>query len=144
MSMYHILKKEQGGRYADVYVHLPIPGTPNVAGVAMSEPILTYQRAIRELVSAREDPRVTRIPGLATQFPNEYADLLAGVVYEYYIRFRFNSIDLTDGQRRSQIENGNENERGVMQMMADIALASSDLYTEIIEPLAWWGYHRDV
>jgi hypothetical protein len=65
-----------------------------------------------------------------------------GELYEKRIRFRFDSLDLTNTQRRSQIENGNNNQIGVSQMLVDIATPGSDLWNEVLEPLEWWGYHR--
>lgn len=64
-----------------------------------------------------------------------------GELYEKRLQFRFDSLNLTNSQRRDQIENGNNNQIGVSQMLIDI-VTPSDLRNEILEPLEWWGYYR--
>lgn len=66
-----------------------------------------------------------------------------GELYEKRLTFDFDTLSLTNIQRRTQIEGGSENgEIGVSQMLVDIATPGSDLWNEILEPLEWWGYWR--
>jgi hypothetical protein len=67
-----------------------------------------------------------------------------GELYEYRMSFRFSSKSLSDANRRSEIENGNDNEDGVAQMLLDIADDTSDLWLEVLGSLTWHGYHRIV
>lgn len=141
MSDYHILKKSVDNRYAAVYVHLPIPDSQTTAGQALGDATLTFRRALKESLTGQE---VTAIPGHATQFPAENAQLVDGELVEWYVSFRFDRLDLTNPERRQQIEDGNGNRIGVAQMKLDIATPGSDLYNEVIEVLEWWGYYRDL
>lgn len=141
MPDYHILKKSLDNRYADVYVHLPVPATQTTAGMQIPDPTLTYQRALKESLIGQ---KVTGMVVLETQWPVEYAELVDGQKVEVFNQFRFSSKDLTDAQRRAEIENGNDNEIGVIQMKLDIATPGSDLWDKILDPLEWWGYYRDL
>jgi len=146
MSDYHILLKSVDNRNATVCIHLPIPSTQTVAGAALADATLTYQRALKESLTGLE---VTVIPNHATDFPVENALLVNGEVFEKVISFRFSSLALTNLERRGEIEDGNPSgtedpdQIGVIQMKVNIAIAGTDLYDEILEPLAWWGYYRD-
>ena len=148
MANYHILKKTADNRFADVYVHLPIPATQTVAGTALDDETLTYQRAMKESLEKEQGTIASVVPGTDAVIPpattSELADMQAGKLYEYYYRFRFDKRNLTDTQRRTQVEDGNDNMRGVSQLMIDIATPGSKLCDEILAPLAWWGYYRDV
>lgn len=137
MANYHILKKSVDNRYAEVYVHLPIPATQTTAGVALDDAALTYQRAIEESV----EDKTSKVPNLTQQ---EITALSNGTLYEYFIHFRFSSLELTNAQRRAEIEVGNDNMVGVSQLLTDIATPGSDIWNEILEPLEWWGYFRNV
>lgn len=139
---YHIGSKSADNMYGMVYVHLPILATKNVAGTALNDNTLTYQRALKEKLiqdslNAGGDGIIkSQVPDIGT----ELISLQNGSVVEVTVNFRFSSPDQTNAQRKTQIENGNENMRGVKNMKLDIADANSDLYKEIIEPLAWWDY----
>ena len=143
MANYHIGEKSADGRYADLYVHLPVPATENVAGVTLGGGIaITYQDAQSEKLAKDNPSGFTSIaPGITA---GEQTQLTDGELVEKFVRFRFNSVDLTNAQRRTQIEDGNENVIGVSQMLTDIADSASEFYMELIEPLAWWGYFRDI
>ena len=135
MSDYHILGKSVDNRFADVYVHLPVPATNTAAGI-------TYQQALAESLTGQD---VTAILLHAVQFLGENAQLVSGEQVEVHVRFRFDDTDLTNLERRDQIEHGNGNQPGgVIQMKLDIAIQGSDLWNEILEPLEWWGYDRDI
>lgn len=144
---YHILDKSTDNRYCTLYAHLPIPATKNVAGTALSDDTLTYQRALKEKLEQENieqggDGTITsKVPDIASA---ELTAMQTGEIVERYVNFRFDSLELTNTQRKDQIENGNVNEIGVAQMKIDIADSDSELYKEIIEPLAWWGYHADI
>jgi len=143
---YHILEKSADNRYVTIAVHLPIPSSQNVAGVALSDATLTYQRAMKEKLE-RDDKQQGGDGTITSQVPDigaELTSLQSGALFEKVFQFRFDSTDLTNAQRKTQIEGGNVNERGITQMMADISDSTSDLYQEIIAPLVWWGYKADV
>jgi len=144
MSNYHIGLKTVDNRYADLYVHLPIPSSETTAGQALAGETITYRDAVKGTVP-RDDagnPVYTQIPDLLQSV--EITQLEDGELFEKYIQFRFDSPDLTNAERRAQIEAGNGNQIGVIQMLADISTSGTDLYNEIIEPLEWWGYHRHI
>lgn len=143
MANYHIGAKSADGRHADVYVHLPVPATENVAGVALGGGVdITYQDAqAAKLLKDNPGGFVSDAPGIVGA---EQTLLTNGELVEKFVRFRFDSLELTNVERRDQIEGGNENVIGVAQMLVDIADSGSDLYKELIEPLAWWGYYRDI
>ena len=142
MPTYHILKKSPDNRYADVFVHLAVPATQTTAGATLTDATLTYQRALKESLVGQE---VTGMVGHDVQFPVENAQLVNGELVEVFIRFRFTRIDLTDAERRAEIENGNYNQQGgVVQMILDIATPGSDLWNEILDPLEWWGYYKNL
>lgn len=145
---YHIGFKSADNRYAEVYVHLPVPVTETVAGVALGAGVtITYQDAVAaKLDMDFPDGFISGVGmnGVGRITPEELAQIVAGGLTENHIRFRFDSLDLTNAERRDQIENGNVNQMGVGQMMADIADTGSDLFAEVIAPLDWWGYGRDI
>ena len=138
MSNYHVGIKSGKGRNAWIYVHLPIPDTQTIAGSELSDPALTYRAAA---AGSLPDGYAPEAPNLTV---GEITTINAGEFKEERINFRFSALDLTNAQRRNEIENGNDNEDGVILMMTDIIDTDSDLYEEIIAPLDWWGYHRDV
>ena len=140
MSDYHILRKSQDSRNADVYVHLPVPATQTTAGAVLGDATLTFQRALSESLTGLQ---VTAIPLHDVQHATENAALIAGEVVEVFMSFRFDSLDLTNARRRTQIEDGNGNNDGVKQMKLDIADPASDLYNKILASLDWWGYHHN-
>jgi hypothetical protein len=147
MARYYILSKTVDDRYARVYEHLPVPSTKNVAGQALNDDTLTYQRAYKEK-KLQEDGEITsQVPGLSAA---ELTQLQNGEIAEYFVEFRFDNPDLTNAQRKTQIENGNANGiedyrlRGFAQHKLDIVDPTSELYKELIEPLAWWGYYADI
>lgn len=144
---YHILAKTADNRYASLYVHLPVPSTQNVAGQALSDVTLTYQRALKEKLE-QDDIAEGGNGTISSKVPDisgaELTAMQAGEIGEKYVNFRFDSLDLTNAQRQQQVVNGNVNEIGVSQMITDIADSESDLYQDLIEPLAWWGYKADV
>ena len=146
MANYHILKKTADNRFADVYVHLSIPATQTVAGAALSDATLTYQRAMKESQEKEQGTIASVVPGTDAVIPpattSELADMQAGKLYEYRYLFRFSKLNLTDAQRRGEIEGGNDNMRGVSQLMTDITTPGSKLCDEILAPLEWWGYSR--
>lgn len=137
MPDYHILEKSANSRYVRLAIHLPIPASQNVAGQVLSDATLTYQKALSESL----DSTVSIAPGITGA---EQTALDNGSVFEKVHSFRFSSLELTNAERRIEIEDGNDNEPGVTQWKADISNSDSELYKEIIEPLAWWGYYRDV
>lgn len=85
MANYHILKKSLDSRNADVYIHLPIPATQTVAGTALSDATLTYQRAVKESV----EDKISKIPNIT---PAEQTQLDNGELCEYYYPFRFRAL----------------------------------------------------
>ena len=137
MANYHILKKTADNRFANVYVHLPVPATQTVAGVALDDATLTYQRAMKESL----DDTISVVPGITGA---EQTQLDNSELVEKRVSFRFSSTDLTNIQRRAEVENGNDNEPGVIQMLADIIVPGTELWNEVLAPLEWWGYYRDV
>lgn len=143
MSEYHIGRKSEDGRHVDLWVHLSVPATENVAGVTLGGGVnITYQDAQAARLTEENPSGFTSIaPGILA---GEQTQIDNGAVFEKGFQFRFSALDLTNAQRRTEIESGNDNERGVSQMLLDIADSTSDLYKEIIEPLAWWGYYRDI
>lgn len=143
MSEYHIGRKSEDGRHVDLWVHLPIPSTENVAGITFGGGVtITYQDAqAARLAEENPDGFTSIAPGIIA---GEQTQITNGAVFEKQWQFRFSSLDLSDAERRTEIESGNDNEAGVSQMLLDIADSGSDLYKEVIEPLAWWGYYRDI
>lgn len=140
MSEYHILMKSADSRYADVYIHLPIPSNKTTAGNAKGSPegdYITYQWALKESLEST----TSAVPNITGA---EQTQLDDGELYEYFVKFRFSSLDLTNAQRRSEVENGNDNEKGVSQMLTEIATPGSDIWNEVLEPLEWFGYYRDI
>ena len=137
MANYHILKKTADNRFANVYVHLPVPATQTVAGVALDDAALTYRRAMKESL----DDIISVVPGITGA---EQTQLDNGESVEKHVSFRFSSTDLTNIQRRTEVENGNDNMAGVIQMLADIIVPGTDLWNKILAPLEWWGYYRNV
>ena len=87
------------------------------------------------------DSTVSAVPEID---PDEQAQLDSGELVEKYISFRFSSVELSNMQRRAEIENGNDNERGVAGLIADIAIPGTDIYNEILAPLEWWGYYNNI
>ena len=138
MSNYHVGRKSEDGRYATVYAHLPVPATQTTAGQALSDATLTYQKAQAESLPEGYAPEAPEITA------GEITQILAGELIEKIYQFRFSSLDLNNAQRRTEIEDGNQNEQGVTSMIADMSDFDSDLYKELIDPLDWWGYHRNV
>jgi hypothetical protein len=143
VSDYHIAEKSSDGRTANLYVHLAVPATENVAGVALGGGVtITYQDAQSEkLAKDNPDGFTSKAPGILA---GEQTQLDNGELIEKIHRFRFSKTDLTNAERQAEIEGGNDNETGIIQWKTDISNADSDLYKELIEPLAWWGYYRDV
>ncbi len=148
MSHYHILTKSIDNKTVNIAVHLPILAGENTAGQALGGESVTYQDAIKATLPQDADgtPVPTRVPDLLTKNPPEHAELLSGAKKEVSLNFRFSSIDLTNLERRTEIENGNANKDmiGVVQMVTDIAIPGTDLWNKVLEPLEWWGYHRDI
>lgn len=140
---YHIGLKSDNNRTAEVYVHLPVPATETVAGVAMGAGVnITYRDSMAaKLVADYPDGFVSGVGDISQAELNQ---ITAGEVTEKHIRFRFDSLGLTNAERRDQIEAGNDNMMGVAQMLADIADTSSGLYTEVLAILDWRGYSRDL
>lgn len=149
MSDYHIGLKSADARYATVYVHLPVPVAQTVAGAAIPDATLTYQRAMKESLQLRKDEQgnvmpVTQIPEHQADFPTDHTALTNGERVEYILNFRFSALDLTNAARRDEIENGNPNQPGgVTQMKADMSISTSDLYGEVVAPLDWWGWRNN-
>ena len=137
MANYHILKKSPDNRYAEVYVHLPIPASKNTAGTVLNDDTMTYQWAIKESLEST----ISAVPNIT---PVEQTALDNGELYEYHYSFRFSSLDLTNLQRRTEVENGNDNMVGVGQLLTDMATPGSDIWNEVLEPLEWFGYYRDI
>jgi len=137
MSNYHILKKSVDGRNAEVYVHLPVPATKTTVGTTLNDDTMTYQWALKESLEST----VSAIPNITGA---EQTQLDNGELYEYHHPFRFSSLELTNAQRRAEIENGNYNMVGVSQLLIDIATPGSDIWNEVLEPLEWFGYYRNV
>jgi len=137
MANYHILKKSPDNRYAEVYVHLPIPASKNTAGTVLNDDTMTYQWAVRESLGST----ISVIPNIT---PAEQTALDNGELYEYHISFRFSNQELTNSQRRTEVENGNDNMVGVSQLLTDIATPGTEIWNEVLEPLEWWGYFRNV
>lgn len=155
MSDYHIGLKPADNKTCQVYIHLPISDAQTVAGTALNDLTRTYQKSIAETLPLDENgnPIYSRISDLVDA--GELTDLQNGVKFEKEITFRFSSTDLTNVQRRNEIENGNDNDGGKMigvydgvgafaGYMTQIVTPGSDVWNEILEPREWWGYHRTV
>jgi hypothetical protein len=152
MSDYHILDKSSDSRYAEVCVHLPIPSSQNVAGNALSDPTLTYQRATKERLEADDlaaggDGTIkSKVPDIEAA---ELTQLQNGEIVEEPVSFRFSSLELTNAQRSSEIEQGNDNMMGIAEMKIDITEPEPShphgyLYAKYIAVVDWWGYKRNV
>jgi len=138
MAHYHIGRKSGDGRYATVYAHLPVPATQTVAGAALSDATLTYQAVQAETLADGYSPQAPKITAAEiTQIEN-------GELIEKVYEFGFSRVDLTNVERRSEIEDGNDNMQGVISMITDMSDPDSGLYIDIISPLDWWGYSRNV
>lgn len=148
MADYHIGFKSVDNRYAEVYVHLPVPDIETVAGQALGAGVeITYQDAMAaKLDMDYPDGFISGVGmnGVGRITPEELALIVGGELTEKHIHFRFDSLDIDNGARRDQIEAGNDNMTGVAKMMIDITDDTSDLFAEVLSPLKWWGYGRDI
>lgn len=121
MSNYHIRTQEDKQKAARVVFHVPVPATgTNEAGVAWRDAVVAEQGGSANIDSV--------LPSISAE---EDTQLKAGEIIELTQTVRFSSINLTDGQRKTEIE------------QAFSALESS-LIAEKQVTLKWIGYEGDV
>ena len=91
---YHILTQALDRSTASVVFHIPIPASNNSAGISWRTAVVSEQGGAASIVSV--------LPELVgTQ---EETDLKAGELFELSTVVRFESVNLTNGQRLSAIE----------------------------------------
>lgn len=124
MSDYHILQISQsdGGMSENISIvfHIPVPDQNNNAGVS-------YRTAIASLVDAES---VSAVPWLMADFPDEYADIQAGVIYECSRMLRL-PAEWTPTQKRDRID-------------AYYNTLKGELLNEAQQRFSFWGLNRDV
>ena len=124
MSDYHILQINETHRgimeTVGVVFHIDIPDVNNDAGVP-------YRTAVASLVNPEN---ISSVPWLETDFPDEYAEIQSGAVYEISKGVRL-PANLTPVQKRDRLD-------------AYYNQVKSELLQEIQDRMAFWGFNRDV
>lgn len=129
MSDYHILQISQsdGGMSENISIvfHIPVPDQANKAGVS-------YRTAIASLIGTDElgNPVVSSVPWLEADFPQEYADIQAGIVYEVSKMLRL-PAEWTPIQKQDRID-------------AYYNTLKGELLAEAQQRFSFWGFNRNV
>jgi len=94
MSNYHILTQEKKKRSIRVVFHIPVPAAgTNEAGISWRDAVVLEQGGSVNIVSV--------LPDITQQ---EISDLKAGELIEKLETVRFSTINLTNVQRKEEIE----------------------------------------
>lgn len=118
MSDYHILTQGQKRKSVNVVFHIPVPGAgTNQAGLSWRDAVVREQGGSVNIVSV-----------LGTDIdPTEDTQLKAGELVEHQVIVRFSSINLTNAQRKAEIE-------------GHYATSKNDLIAEKQITLEWIGF----
>ena len=118
---YHILQQDPKQRSVQVVFHIPIPAAgTNEAG-------LTWRQAVVSSLGG-SDAITSEVGNIS---PEELTQLKAGELFEKRETVKFSSVNLTNAQRKAEIE-------------AKYAEVCSDVVVEKQVALAWMGYAADV
>lgn len=120
MSAYHILTQEINQKTISIAVHTPIPDVNNEASIS-------YRVALQQSEPFTE----SAVYGLQADDPDEWDDLVAGAVHEKRETVKFTSTNLTNNQRRTEVE-------------TKVAGFQNAVIAEKQITLAFWGYQGDV
>ena len=124
MSNYHILTQEiqnENKRAAQVVFHIPVPGAgTNEAGISWRDAVVKEQGGAANIESI--------LPDITTQ---EDSDMKAGALIERVDTVRFSTVNLTNVQRKAEIENY-------------YSELKASLVAEKQLTLEWIGYAADV
>jgi len=121
MSDYHILEMAQDLKTVNVIFHLPIPAAgTNEAGKTWREAVVLSQGGSTEITS--------QLPGITQA---ELDALKNGSLYEFPFTVRFSSVNLTNAQRKTEIE-------------AAYTVKTSEIVAEKQITLSFIGYESDV
>lgn len=120
MSDYHVLTQDEKNRSISVVFHIPIPATGvNEAGFSWRNAIVKEQGGSANIISSLPD--ISKVEDTA---------LKAGEIFEKQTIVRFSSVNLSNAQRKIQIET----------MFDKI---KTDLVAEKQITLQWIGYSAD-
>lgn len=126
MSDYHVLRKATDNSSCSVAIHLPSPEGHNLAG-----------RSWNAVIRLGSGGNIV-VPRLQLDDPDEFLALKKGSKIEDVQTVTFSNVDLTDAQRKAEIE------AVVTQAMTDIADTDSDLYKERVGIFEWYLYREDI
>jgi hypothetical protein len=122
MSDYHILTQDEDSKGISAVFHIPIPAAgSNAAGVQWRNAIVLEQKGAVNITSV--------LPELSGQA--EEVSMKAGIVYERLVRVRFSSTNLTDTQRKQEVEN-------------KFNIVKAAIIAEKQKTLSWIGFAGDV
>ena len=121
MGDYHILTQDPKKKTVQVIFHIPIPSSgTNAAGISWQDAIATEQGGASNIVSSLSD--------IASE---EESALKAGALIEVVKTVRFSSTNLSNDERKAEIE-------------AAFEQAKKDVFTEKQIVLEWMGYEGNV
>lgn len=120
MSNYHVLQTTKKDR-AQIAFHIAVPNEVNASGVNL-------QTAASQFIA--NNPLVSNVPWLETDFSSEYAQIEGGQVYEHYALIEYDA-NLTNVQKLSNMDDKYNSLIPTIQ-------------NEIRDKLAFWGLNRDV
>lgn len=123
MSNYHILDTNRKLTKARVIFHIEIPDELNNDSTNYRTAVLEWQGG--GTISSK-------VPNLDTEFASEYAAMQTGEIYEYEDTVTFSSADLTNVQKRNEIDDWYTD------------LSNNFVNDKVKKILKFWGMNRDV
>jgi hypothetical protein len=106
--------------------HIPIPDENNSAN-----PAHNLRTCVKEWQEKNGDTISTKVPNLSTDFPSEWSEMQSGAIYEYELILYFSSADLTNLQRRNEMD-------------TKYSSLVTEKIAEFRSKLKFWGFNRDV
>ena len=122
MANYHVLAVTPKLTRANVVFHIPIPDENNAAGVSLRLAVYQYQG---------NDTIVSVVPGHATNFSGENADMQSGAIYEYPRAVVFTSANNTPVQKQGEMDS----------MYTSLAVSALGTIRKVLK---YWGKYRNV